>query len=62
MCYQLSESWINNNNNRFIIFKSKNSGSSMDSHKKDITYTKHTIVHRQYHTQTTAANIYIKIE
>ena len=29
----------------------KITGSSMDSHKKDTTYTKHTIGHTQYATQ-----------
>ena len=46
----------NNNNNKFIL-SPKLPRSSVDSHKKDITYTKHTIGHKLYDTQTTAANI-----
>ena len=40
----------NNNNNKFIL-SPKIPGSSVDSHKKDTTYTKHTIGHSQYATQ-----------
>ena len=47
---------VNNNNNKFIL-SPKIPGSPVDSHKKETTYTKHTIGHPQHATQTTAANI-----